>query len=203
MAGKSLRRRLTDTFITAAMRPPLGLPRLGRPDVELRGKKVLLTGASSGIGREFARQLAALPHKGSLTVLEADFYTLDLNQQFDLVTYWDGFGVGTSLVTGSGAPTCGFIYKLVARAESDAKDAPLMPVAKRSMEKATVGGRKYALRRLGPDGHAQAEVIGIGTPPADDGNDRALLVPLMSKGKVVYREPLTAARERPTASAAC
>ncbi|HPS41926.1 MAG TPA: class I SAM-dependent methyltransferase [Anaerolineaceae bacterium] len=43
----------------------------------------------------FARQLAAQPHKGSLTVLEADFYTLDLNQQFDLVTYWDGFGVGT------------------------------------------------------------------------------------------------------------
>ena len=42
MAGKSLRRRLTDTFITAAMRPPLGLPRLGRPDVELRGKKVNL-----------------------------------------------------------------------------------------------------------------------------------------------------------------
>ena len=108
----------------------------------------------------------------------------------------DGYGVGTSLVTGSGAPTCGFIYKLVARAESDAKDAPLIPVAKRSPEKATVGGRKYALRRLGPDGRAQAEVIGVGTPPVDDGNDRPLLVPLMSKGKVVYREPLEAARER-------
>ncbi len=108
----------------------------------------------------------------------------------------DGYGVGTSLVTGSGAPTCGFIYKLVARAESDAKDAPLVPVAKRSPEKATVGGRKYALRRLGPDGRAQAEVIGVGTPPVDDGNDRALLVPLMSKGKVVYRESLEAVRER-------
>lgn len=108
----------------------------------------------------------------------------------------DGFGVGTSLVTGSGAPTCGFIYKLVARSESDAKDAPLIPVAKHSAEKATLGGRKYALRRIGPDGRAQAEVVGIGTPPVDDGNDRPLLVPLMSKGKVVYREPLQAARER-------
>lgn len=108
----------------------------------------------------------------------------------------DGYGVGTSLVTGSGAPTCGFIYKLVARSESDAKDAPLVPVAKRSPEKATVGGRKYALRRLGPDGRAQAEVIGVGTPPIDDGNDRPLLVPLMTKGKVVYREPLDTARDR-------
>src|SRR3954464_4932590 len=27
----------------------------------------------------------------------------------------DGYGVGTSLVTGSGHPTCGFVYKLVAR----------------------------------------------------------------------------------------
>ncbi|MCB0927191.1 MAG: SDR family oxidoreductase [Mycobacterium sp.] len=59
MAGKSLRRRLTDTFITAAMRPPLGLPRLGRPDVELRGKKVLLTGASSGIGAAATEKFAA------------------------------------------------------------------------------------------------------------------------------------------------
>ena len=31
----------------------------------------------------------------------------------------DGFGVGTSLVTGSSAPTCGFVYKLVARATED------------------------------------------------------------------------------------
>ena len=28
------------------------------------------------------------------------------------------YGVGTSLVTGSGHPTCGFVYKLVARAAS-------------------------------------------------------------------------------------
>ena len=36
----------------------------------------------------------------------------------------DGFGVGTQLVTGSGAPTCGFVYKLVARARSTDPDAP-------------------------------------------------------------------------------
>ena len=35
----------------------------------------------------------------------------------------DGYGVGTSLVTGSGHPTCGFVYKLVARAETDDRTA--------------------------------------------------------------------------------
>ena len=60
----------------------------------------------------------------------------------------DGYGVGTNLVIGSGHPTCGFVYKLVARAGSDEPDAPLVSVAKTSANKATVGGRKYAVRRL-------------------------------------------------------
>jgi nicotinate phosphoribosyltransferase len=71
----------------------------------------------------------------------------------------DSYGVGTSVVTGSGAPTVGFVYKLVAIAESDAPDAPMRPVAKTSTGKATTGGRKWAARlpdrevlRLSPDG---------------------------------------------------
>ena len=62
----------------------------------------------------------------------------------------DTFGVGTSVVTGSGAPTAGFVYKLVAVAQDDAPDAPCVPVAKRSAGKTTVGGRKWAYRT--PDG---------------------------------------------------
>jgi nicotinate phosphoribosyltransferase len=62
----------------------------------------------------------------------------------------DSYGVGTSVVTGSGAPTAGFVYKLVAITDSDAPDAPLRPVAKRSVGKGTVGGRKWAARL--PDG---------------------------------------------------
>ncbi|HRA76847.1 MAG TPA: nicotinate phosphoribosyltransferase, partial [Propionicimonas sp.] len=108
----------------------------------------------------------------------------------------DGYGVGTSLVTGSGSPTCGFVYKLVARAASDDPDAPLAPVAKRSLNKGTVGGRKFAMRRLGPDGRAESEVIGIGTPPSDDGNDRPLLVQLVAGGEVVGAEDLAAGRAR-------
>ena len=34
----------------------------------------------------------------------------------------DGYGVGTELVTGSGHPTCGFVYKLVAREGDDGRD---------------------------------------------------------------------------------
>jgi len=105
----------------------------------------------------------------------------------------DGYGVGTSLVTGSGHPTCGFVYKLVAREDDD---GVLVSVAKKSQDKISIGGRKYALRRLSTKGVAEAEVVGIGDPPVNDGDDRALLVPLVTKGEVVGREPLEAARER-------
>nr|WP_125037886.1 nicotinate phosphoribosyltransferase [Nocardioides sp. LS1] len=111
----------------------------------------------------------------------------------------DGYGVGTQLVTGSGHPTCGFVYKLVAR-EDDA--GAMVAVAKRSKDKISIGGRKYALRRRNASGTAEAEVIGIGEAPVDDGDDRALLVPLVEGGRVVGREPLDAARARHSAALA-
>jgi nicotinate phosphoribosyltransferase len=43
---------------------------------------------------------------------------------------------------------------------------------------------------------AQAEVVGIGQPAENDGDDRALLLPLVSGGEIVGREPLESARER-------
>ena len=111
----------------------------------------------------------------------------------------DGYGVGTQLVTGSGAPTCGFVYKLVAR---EGASGEMVSVAKRSPDKASIGGRKYALRRRSTRGVAEAEVIGVGTPPVDDGDDRTLLVPLVRDGEVVGREPLAAARDRHAAAVA-
>jgi nicotinate phosphoribosyltransferase len=113
----------------------------------------------------------------------------------------DLYGVGTSLVTGSGAPTAGMVYKLVARQGADGE---MVSVAKRSKDKLSVGGRKYALRRRSANGVAEAEVIGVGQPPADDGDDRSLLVPLMSGGAVVDSAllDLTVARERHAASRA-
>jgi nicotinate phosphoribosyltransferase len=105
----------------------------------------------------------------------------------------DGYGVGTSLVTGSGHPTCGFVYKLVARADDS---GAMIDVAKKSPDKASIGGRKYALRRLSSKGVAEAEVVGIGQRPVNDGDDRTLLVPLVADGEIVGREPLAAARDR-------
>ena len=109
----------------------------------------------------------------------------------------DGYGVGTSLVTGSGHPTCGFVYKLVSR---EGADGQMVDVAKKSKDKISIGGRKFALRRRSPRGVAQAEVVGIGVPPVDDGDDRSLIVPLVRDGEVVGRESLAAMRERHAAS---
>jgi nicotinate phosphoribosyltransferase len=105
----------------------------------------------------------------------------------------DGYGVGTSLVTGSGHPTCGFVYKLVARAGDD---GVMVDVAKKSKDKVSIGGRKYALRRRNAKGCAEAEVVGIGEPPVDDGDDRPLLVPLVHGGEIVGREDLETIRAR-------
>jgi nicotinate phosphoribosyltransferase len=114
----------------------------------------------------------------------------------------DGFGVGTSLVVGSGVPTSGFVYKLVARATSARPEAPLIAVAKKSSDKTSIGGRKWALRKRSPDGIAETEVIGIEEQPLSDGDDRPLLRDLVCDGTIVGREPLSAARERHVAALA-
>ncbi len=104
----------------------------------------------------------------------------------------DGYGVGTSLVTGSGVPTSGFVYKLVARAD-DAGE--MISVQKASTAKASVGGRKFAVRRL-TDGVAEAEMVGVGATPSHDGTDRDLLVPLVRGGERVLDGDLASARDR-------
>jgi nicotinate phosphoribosyltransferase len=109
----------------------------------------------------------------------------------------DGYGVGTALVTGSGHPTCGFVYKLVAR---EGEDGEMVSVAKRSQDKQSVGGRKFALRRYDSHGVAEAELVGVGDQPEpagrEDGHDRPLQVPLVLAGEMVGREPLDTARDR-------
>ena len=111
----------------------------------------------------------------------------------------DGYGVGTQLVTGSGAPTAGMVYKLVSRSDDE---GVMRPVEKRSESKASRGGRKWALRRLTPEGVAEAEVVGVEERPTDDGDDRALMVDLVRGGEVVTPPDLEGARARHTASRA-
>ena len=111
----------------------------------------------------------------------------------------DAYGVGTSLVTGSGAPTAAMVYKLVAR---EIPGGELIGVAKHSEGKPSMAGRKFALRRRGDDGVAVAEVIGISHPPEENGNDRPLLRHLVAGGEVIGDEPLADARGRHAASLA-
>lgn len=116
----------------------------------------------------------------------------------------DAYGVGTSLVTGSGAPTAGMVYKLVSRADAD---GVMRPVAKKSKDKLSIGGRKWARRRLGRDGQANAEVVGIGAPVGDDTDGRLVMVDLVRGGEVLVPGTATgadlpAARRRHAASLA-
>ncbi len=114
----------------------------------------------------------------------------------------DGYGVGTSLVTGSGAPTAALVYKLVARASWDSgSDGVLEPVAKRSVGKPGRGGRKWAVRHRDEHGTALSERISLG-PPDTGPLDRELLVPLVVGGEIVGREPVGSARERHRAALA-
>ncbi len=105
-------------------------------------------------------------------------------------TQADSYGVGTSVVTGSGAPTAGFVYKLVAVE----RDGAMVPVAKRSSGKRSLGGRKTAYRTCDADGRAADELLLLDGQVPPDGA-RALQQPLA-------REDLDAARDRCTASLA-
>ncbi|BCW36783.1 nicotinate phosphoribosyltransferase [Arthrobacter sp. StoSoilA2] len=115
----------------------------------------------------------------------------------------DSYGVGTSLVTGSGAPTASMVYKLVSRT-NDAGE--FISVAKAAKNKASVGGRKYALRKLNEHGRATQEIVGIGRRPEDDGNDRSLLHQFIKNGELLPGwtgpEGVIRAKERHAASMA-
>lgn len=105
----------------------------------------------------------------------------------------DGYGVGTRVATGSGHPTASMVYKLVAIADGDG--APLRPVAKKSKDKASVGGRKRPYRTYDADGLLTAEFFTAqdASPPGPDA--RPAQVPLVRAGAVVHRPALTEVRD--------
>ena len=96
----------------------------------------------------------------------------------------DSYGVGTSLVTGSGAPAAGMVYKLV---EVDG-----MPVQKRSSHKESVGGHKEAVRLSRPTGTITEEVVHpAGRVPDTTEPCRVLTTPLVRGGQVVSEASVT------------
>lgn len=97
----------------------------------------------------------------------------------------DAYGVGTSVVTGSGAPTAGMVYKLVARQNAD---GGWVSVAKASVDKSSKGGRKAAFRTL-DRGTATSELIAVSDgfeevqTAAAHPDARALQVTLVDRGE--------------------
>lgn len=140
------------------------------------------SGDLAQVAREVRDQLDSLGAAGTKIVVSSD---LDEYAIASLaVAPVDSYGVGTSVVTGSGAPTCGMVYKLVLR---EGAQGEMEPVQKASASKKSVGGRKSAARRIGPGGRAAEELVVADAPPdwepeADD--QRPLLIPLVQDGIV-------------------
>jgi len=133
------------------------------------------------LARQVRRQLDELGATGTKIVVSGDLDEYSIaSLRADPV---DSFGVGTSVVTGSGAPTAGMVYKLV---EVDG-----LPVEKRSSHKASRGGRKAATRLSRPSGTVTEEVVHpISAPPT---GGRLLTTPLVRAGEVLAAPDLTAA----------
>ncbi len=105
----------------------------------------------------------------------------------------DGYGVGTRVATGSGHPTAQMVYKLVA--VGDEPGGALRPVAKKSHDKISVGGRKTAYRSYDADGLVAAEwfTTDTDTGPVDGG--RPLQVAVVRGGEVVHTPTLDEVRD--------
>lgn len=179
---------LVDTF---------DVPRAVRTAVELAGGDLGAVRIDSGDLPHVARQVRTL-----LDELGAAKTRIVLTGDLDEYSIAalaaapvDGYGVGTSLVTGSGAPTAALVYKLVARTDTEDGTGALRPMAKRSVGKPGRGGRKWAVRHRDQDGTALAEVVST-VRPEPGPNDRPLLHPLVRGGEILGRQTVHEARER-------
>jgi nicotinate phosphoribosyltransferase len=129
--------------------------------------------------REVRAQLDSLGATGTRIVVtnDLDEFAIAALQSAPV----DSYGVGTSLVTGSGAPAAGMVYKLVAHLDDE---GGWLPVGKNSEGKATVGGRKQPVRALDA-GVARSEDIWVEDPPVAASAGRPLLVDLVVDGSAV------------------
>ena len=95
----------------------------------------------------------------------------------------DGYGVGTSLVTGSGAPTAALVYKLVARADgaSPGRCGRWPSARSASRRGAAASGRSASSDQTG---RAVTELV-TDTEPEDAAGGRPLLQLLVRGGEIV------------------
>lgn len=165
-----------------------------------RGVANAITAAGTGLGavridsgdlgvlaRQAREQLDALGAANTRIVVSGDLdeYSIAALRAEPV----DSYGVGTSVVTGSGAPTAGMVYKLV---EVDG-----LPVQKRSARKESHGGRKAATRLSRSSGIVVEELVHPAGPPpqSEPGlSARALTVPMVRDGELLAPPDLGAAR---------
>ncbi len=124
------------------------------------------------LARQARAQLDALGATGTRIIVSGDL------DEYSIAALGaspvDAYGAGTAVVTGSGAPTAGMVYKLV---EVDGR-----PVAKRSEHKESQGARKTAYRVHKATGTAVEEVVVAGATPDLGEHDRLLQRALMRDG---------------------
>ena len=145
------------------------------------------SGDPAAEARRARQQLDDLGAKGTRIVVTGDMDEYTIEELVADGAPIDGFGVGTRLVTGSGHPTAGFVYKLVAIETGDAAGT-MRAVAKTSVGKVNAGGVKDAYRVLDPvSGFAVAErLVPAGALPAFNGG-RPLQQAYLVDGEVVRR----------------
>lgn len=161
--------------------------------IEVAGPELGAVRIDSGdlgvLARQVRRQLDGLGAHNTRIVVSSDL------DEFAIAALRaepvDAYGVGTTVVTGSGAPTAGLVYKLV---EVDG-----VPVAKRSRDKRSHGGAKAAVRACRRSGTAVEEVAyPLGAEPPEVGTLEAtpLTVPMIRGGEPVAGLPdLESSRE--------
>lgn len=93
--------------------------------------------------------------------LSSDIDEYAIQELVERGTPVDGLGVGTRVVTGSGHPAAGMVYKLVAIE----RNGTFVPVAKKAAEKQSYGGKKAVYRN--PDQKMEYVVIDEAIPPVE------------------------------------
>ena len=153
-----------------------------RKAIEVAGTELGAVRIDSGdLGVEVARVRALLDSLGATKTKITVTNDLDEHAIAALAAApVDNYGVGTSVVTGSGVPTAGFVYKLVAHRDENEN---WVSVSKRSTNKTNIGGRKQALRLI-ENGFASKELLAAGHEVAVGQNLRELLVPLVVDGNI-------------------
>lgn len=131
------------------------------------------------------QQLDAAGNTETKIILSSDIDEFVIQELIERNTPVDGLGVGTRVVTGSGHPTAGMVYKLV----EIEKEGVMTPVAKKSDNKASLGGKKTVYRN--PKQQIEYIVLGTGVPSAEM---KKRTVTFIDTGHVVYLPTLEETR---------